>query len=50
MDAGRRTIGIRVPGRKAVHEMEIIKDSTVRLVPEFEGNPYTVSFDSQGGK
>ncbi|NCB20262.1 MAG: DUF1566 domain-containing protein, partial [Bacteroidia bacterium] len=49
LDAGLRTIELRVLGRKAVHMVEIIKDSTVRLVPEFEGNTYTVSFDSQGG-
>jgi len=49
VDAGRRTVEIRVPGRKAVHMVEIIKDSTTKLVPEFEGNLYTVSFDSQGG-
>ena len=50
LDAGLRTIEIRVSGRKAVHAVEIIKDSTFRLVPEFEGNTYTVSFDSQGGR
>ncbi|NBK23838.1 MAG: PEGA domain-containing protein, partial [Spirochaetia bacterium] len=50
VDAGRRTVEIRVPGRKAVHAVEIAKDTTTRLIPEFEGNSYTVSFDATGGR
>lgn len=49
VDAGRRTVEIRVPGRKAVHMVEIIKDSTTKLVPEFISNLYTVNFDATGG-
>ncbi|NBK24615.1 MAG: PEGA domain-containing protein, partial [Spirochaetia bacterium] len=49
IDAGNRMVEIRVPGRKSVHEAEIVKDSTTRLVPEFISNLYTVSFDATGG-
>lgn len=49
VDAGNRTVEIRVPGRTAVHVVQITAEATARLIAKFEGNPYTVSFDSQGG-
>ncbi|NCC91428.1 MAG: PEGA domain-containing protein, partial [Spirochaetia bacterium] len=50
VDAGNRTIEIRGPGRKAVHVVQITAESTARLIAEFEGNPYTVSFDATEGR
>lgn len=49
VDAGRRMVEIRAPGKEAVHEVEIAKDATSRIVPEFKWFLYTVQFDVSGG-